>query len=223
MSVILDVTYDLIIVSKSTKDFIPVTQNCIDSARKDNADLNVIIVETDNKYDYEDARVVMYEGEFCYNKALNMGLKHAKGDIHILANNDIIFREGWSKIGEQMIVNGFDSASALSTDYRQHSFKRGEWIYEGYGVGSHLTGWCIFATKECIKTIGKLDESFDFWYSDNIYADQLKKAGLRHGLFCNVYVDHMTSTTFKTVGSQLQRRFIGSEKRYHSIKIKYAN
>ena len=214
--------YDLIIVAKSsTKELIRVTQNCIDSARKDNIGLNIIIVETSGcvvKYDMVN-QIIKYEGEFNYNRALNLGLKYAIRDVHILANNDIIFMPGWSKIGEYMEINGFDSASALSEDVRQMRFRRGDWIYEGYEIGTYITGWCIFCTKKCIETIGKLDESFDFWYSDNVYADQLIKAGMKHGLFCNIQVNHVTSQTLNTVSSALRKKYTyGPTMKYKLLK-----
>lgn len=211
-------TYDLIIVSKSiSQELTNITTNCINSARQD-CDLNVIIVETGGiKVNY-DANIIYYQGEFNYNRALNLGLLYAKGDIHILANNDLIFHKGWSKIGDQMRDYGFDSGSALSNDLRQRAFKHEECIYEGFNIGVHLTGWCLFVTKECIAKIGTLDESFEFWYSDNIYADQLKAYGLRHGLFCNIRVDHLGSKTLKTLPFKEQRRYsVNSKQKYNML------
>lgn len=220
--------YDLIIVTRTTtKELASVTQNCIDSALKDGADVNVIIVETGPAIvPYRGADdYILYDGVFIYNRALNLGLKKAKGDVHILANNDIIFHKGWSEIGDLMLLNKFDSASALSADRRQRHMKRGDWIYEGYIIGTHITGWCIFATKHCIETIGLLNESFEFWFSDNVYADQLGAAGLRHGLFCNIQVDHITSCTLRTMSPAVQRRYShGATPRYVAMQkmIKYA-
>lgn len=200
--------YDLIIVSKSTPELKKFTLQTITTALRDKADVNIIIVETSGKkVDYPSAEIVMYSGQFNYNRALNLGLTKAKGDIHILANSDLVFCKGWSQIGEQMLMNGFDSASALSEDRRQLAFKRGDWIYPGFEIGKHLTGWCIFVTKECIKKIGKLDETFEFWYSDNVFADQLQANNLRHGLFCNVQVNHVTSVTVRSIPPIEQRKY----------------
>jgi hypothetical protein len=200
--------YDLIIVSKSiTKPIRQITQNCIDSAR-DDGDINVILVETGQAFNYTGVNTfIEYQGAFNYNRALNMGLHACTGEIHILANNDLIFHPGWSQIGGLMRVNNFDSASALSGDMRQKAFNRGDYIYEGFNIGSHFTGWCLFVTKEAIAKIGTLDESYDFWYSDNVFAAQLKKAGLRHGLFCNIRVDHIASVTLRTLPYRQQRRY----------------
>jgi hypothetical protein len=202
--------FDLIIVSKSENSRLrQITQNCIDSARQD-CELNVILIETSgSRVEYHLVNTyVQYEGPFNYNHALNEGLQFANRDIHILANNDLIFHKGWSKIGEVMTDYGFDSASVLSNDRRQKGFKRGEYIYEGYNVGSLLTGWLIFVTKNCIAKIGKLGEEHEFWYSDNIYADQLKRAGIKHILYCGAQVDHLESATLRTLSYKEQKRLM---------------
>jgi glycosyltransferase involved in cell wall biosynthesis len=214
-------TYDLIIVTQSKGDLIQVTQQCIDSARQDNADLNIIIVETGNPYLYNVDKIIEYNGEFNYNRALNLGLKYAKGDIHVLANNDLIFHKGWSEIGNLMLSNGYHSASILSQDVKE--FQRGDFVYEGYTIGKHLTGWCIFMDKFCHSEIGSLDETCSFWYSDDLYALQLKKAGIRHGLFCNLQIDHITSRTLIKQPSALQRRFQDGEfRKFRQRQLYYA-
>jgi glycosyltransferase involved in cell wall biosynthesis len=199
---------------------IPVTQQCIDSARHDGADLNIIVVETGQPYKYNVDKIVEYNGEFCYNRALNMGLKYAKGDVHILANNDIIFHAGWSQIGELMQLNGYHSASAFSAG---HKFDKGDLIYEGYEIGRNLTGWCIFLDKYCLDKIGQLDETCSFWYSDDLYALQLRQKGIAHGLFANIQVDHITSQTLKRQSSHLQRKFqMGEVYKFNQRKKHYA-
>ena len=201
-------SYDLIIVSQSSsQELIDATQRAIDSCLAD-CPVNVILVETFAKYDYRNVNItIRYIGDFNYNRALNMGLTAAHNDIHILANNDIIFQSGWSKIGDIMKSMGYLSASALSTDARQSKFQRGDFVYEGYEIGSFLTGWCIFIDKTLPQKICRLDERFNFWYSDNVYADQLKRAGIKHALICNCQVDHITSLTLSRQTPQTKRRF----------------
>jgi hypothetical protein len=215
-------SYDLIIVTKSDASLIPITQRCISTARADGADLNVIIVETGQPYIYTGAdKFIEYNGEFNYNRALNMGLKHIKKEIHILANNDLIFQNGWSKIGELMKANDFHSASCISGHLTQ--FKRGDLVYEGYQVGYILTGWCFFLDDYVLEKIGKLDESVSFWYSDNLYACQLKAAGIRHGLFTNCQIDHMASQTLKKQPSRVQRAYqIGELHKFNQRAQYYA-
>lgn len=204
-------TYDLIIVSQSIGDLIKVTRNCIASAQQDNAELNIIVVETGNPYKYDVDKIVEYNGAFNYNRALNLGLKYAKSDIQILANSDLLFHKGWSKIGEVMKENGYLSASALSQDPRQRHFKRGEFAYEGYYIGYQLTGWCIFTDKKLWEQIEKLDETHAFWYSDNAYAKQLSDKGIKHALICSVQVDHLGSVTLQRQNKRIQNIYTHSQ------------
>lgn len=189
--------YDLVIVAASRDEELKrMTQQAINTCLADNVPVNVILVETHEKTAYHNVnKTIMYEGEFNYNRALNIGIKAGKGDIVIMANNDILFQRGWSTIGQTMIDNDYLSASALSNDYRQRPFKRGNFAYEGYLIGRQLTGWCIFAQRKLFDIIGKLDEGVRFWYSDNLYADQLQAKGIAHALICNVTVLHLGSRT----------------------------
>lgn len=206
-------TYDLIIISQSVGNLIKITENCIASARKDNADLNIIVVETGNPYRYDVDKIVTYNGEFNYNRALNLGLKYAKSDYQVLCNNDIIFYPGWSKMGDIMKANDYMSASALSNDQRQRVCKRGNICYEGYIIGLHLTGWCIFTSKELWPLIGKLNEKHKFWFSDNIYAEQLKQQNIKHALICNIRVDHLGSQTLAKQPRHIQQLYTYSQGR----------
>ena len=215
--------YDLIIVARSSdQQLIEMTKQTINTARADGADMRVIIVETGPRYEYDVDVIIMYTEDFCYNHALNIGLREAKGEIHLLANNDLVFREGWSKVGDIMKDNNCHSASVLSQDMRQRHFERGDVLYEGYGVGSHITGWLILLDDYCLSKIGKLDESFKFWYSDDVYALQLKEAGVKHYLICNCQVDHITSQTLIKQPNHKKRAYqTGEYNKFMNIKRKY--
>ncbi len=207
--------YDLIIVAASKDEqLIRMTQAAIDSCLADGADVKVYLIETFKQHEYRGVhKVLIYTGEFNYNRALNLGIANSEGDICILANNDIKFEKGWSSIGNTMKANDILSASALSSDPRQRSFKRGNYAYEGYLIGYQLTGWCLFVDRTVFKTIGKLDESFNFWFSDNVYADQLIKANIKHALICNVTVLHYTSRTLSKETVKIQKQLTYAERK----------
>jgi hypothetical protein len=214
-------SYDLIIISQSTGSLSQVTQRCIDSAREDCADLNIIVVETGQPFKYDVDKIIEYNGEFNYNRALNIGLVYAKKEIHILANNDIVFQKGWSKIGDLMKANDYHSASCISG--HQSQFQRGDLVYEGYQVGYILTGWCLFVDDYCLQKIGKLDETVSFWFSDDLYAWQIKAEGIKHGLFTNCFIDHLASQTLNKQSSRLQRYYqIGELKKFNDRVNYYA-
>ena len=65
----------------------------------------------------------------------------------------------------------------------------------GYEVGikGQLLGWCIIMDRVVMEKIGEFDCPVNFWYSDNVYAEQLKAAGIKHALVGNSRVRHFTS------------------------------
>ena len=210
-------SYDLIIVCKSMQSTIPMTQRCIDSARSE-GQVYVILVETGQPYRYSGVdKFIEYNGQFNYNRALNIGLKYAKSDIHILANNDLVFQQGWSKIGDYMKANGYHSASAVTQKLK---LPKGM-VYEGYQVGKVLLGWCIFIDDYVLNKIGKLDESVSFWYSDNLYGAQLKAAGIPHGMFTDCVVDHIGSFTLKKHSVRTQRHMALDERHIYNERQRY--
>lgn len=213
-------TYDLIIISASLdKECISNTQNTINTAIADSKKVNVIVVETFKKHEYNHVnQYVIYEGEFNYNHALNEGLKYRKSEFQILANNDILFKPGWSRIGHIMRTNEYLSASALSNDFRQRCFQRGSFAYEGYTIGFQLAGWCIFTDKKLWDKIGTLDEKHMFWFSDNVYAEQLKAKNIKHALICSVQVDHLGSRTLKKQDSKTQLLYTFQERKELNAK-----
>jgi hypothetical protein len=207
--------YDLIIVAAS-KDLAltRMTQEAIDSCLEDKADVNVILVETYRKTPYKNVDFnLFYNKPFNYNGCLNMGLKYRTGDIQILANNDIVFLSGWSTIGETMQRNGFLSASALSSHPRQRAFKRGDYAYAGYEICMYMTGWCIFVDKSVWDKIGELDESYTFWYSDNMYINQIASQKIQHYLICNVQVNHHLSRTLMKQDHKTRQIFTNAERK----------
>lgn len=207
--------YDLIIVAAS-KDLalIRMTQEAIDTCLADKADVNVILVETFRitKYFGVD-KYLYYNKPFNYNGCLNMGLKYRKGDVQILANNDIVFLRGWSTIGETMRNNGFLSASALSNHPRQKAFKRGDYAYRGYEICMYIAGWCLFCDNKLWDIIGDLDETYAFWYSDNMYINQIAAKQIPHYLICNVQVNHYISRTLMKQDRKIRQEFTNAERK----------
>lgn len=212
--------YDLIMVVASRDlALIAMTQRAIDSCLQDGADVNVILVETFKETAYKGVdKLIMYQGDFCYNRCLNKGLKYRTGDIQILANNDLIFEKGWSEIGHIMKANDYLSASALSDGDNHSSLVRGMYAYEGYIISYLFTGWCLFQDKEVWDKIGDLDERHEFYYSDNVHAEQLSKAGIKHHLICSVKVNHMISATLVKIDRNLRQRYIRATRK-RSYKI----
>ena len=189
-------------------------QTCIKSEPYLN--LNIIVVDG-NKHSpgFREAKTVTYDGLFNYNHCLNIGLKYSKSPYVALCNNDLLFGYQWlSKIIHYFNL-GYNSASP----YHKQTTKKG--IKEGYRIEKEVLGWCIVCTRQLIGKIGQLDETCRFWYSDNVYAEQIKRAGFKHILVYDSYVKHLESKTLqKTSGhralcrdqAKLFRTFLNKQK-----------
>lgn len=210
------ITFDLVIVSNaSTLENKDVTQRCIDSildTEEDGYKFNPIIVEQNPKVAFEDALTIHYDFDFNYNKCLNEGLKHSSAKYKGLCNNDLVFHYKWFEGVVDSLESGFGSVSPYCVNSHSGRYDIANTCISGYSIGGQMAGWCIFLTDETLSKIGKLNEGVAFWYSDNIYAEQLKYHKIKHGIVCNSFVTHIGSHTLNQV-SRLARRSITVEQK----------
>jgi GT2 family glycosyltransferase len=186
---------------------------------------DIIVVETMPGVVFKGAKTIEYpQGQtFCYNRALNIGITECKNKYIALCNNDLVFHYGFEKIAEYMEYNDILSASPYTIKAHQRTHKKGNHMYYGYRIGYEFCGWCIVIDTDILPMIGgKLDETYSFWFSDNAFADQLKKAGIKHALMCNVSIDHIESATLKTLpkGQSIEMTLIQEQKYRQNAKSK---
>ena len=159
-----------------------------------------------------------------YNRSLNRGYKKAEHDYIAFCNNDLIFTPGWF---DKLLphFNEYDSLSPYCplTHKKWWKNKLPSGIVEGFTIGKILAGWCFVMKRKTYIKIGSFDEDVDFWYSDDIYADQLKFHGLKHALVCDSYVMHKGSSTLTELPpAELKRLTFNQRYLYINAKQKYA-
>lgn len=222
------IQFDIILVSNAIDDGIRiVTQNCIDSIKnteKDGHVFNVIVVEQNKKTSYKNAKTVHYDFEFNYNRCLNLGLSHSVKKYKGVCNNDLIFHENW-QYGIVNALNGHvGSASPYCPKAHGNSIPADDKVLVGYQIASRLTGWAIFFTDETLSKIGRINEGVSFWFSDDIYAEQLKFHGIKHGLVCNSFVTHLGSLTLNQLNANTSKAFtVGQKKNFEKERRKIQN
>ena len=189
---------DVIIVSWALDaKFKKMTQAAIDTCRLDK--VNIIVVEQNKKVKY-DVQTLHYDFEFGYHRCLNLGLKYCKNKYVALCNNDLLFRKDWAKNLVAILELGFDTVCPYCPkSHPQKGKEHGNYIYEGWEMGSDFIGWCIAGEVELFREL-KLTEEIDFWYSDNLLNEQLRLLGKKHALVCNSIVEHLDIGT-KTLRS----------------------
>lgn len=192
----------VVIPSKTNMINKDMLETCIASLRTSEPSIkfDVIVVESGSThFDCgQDLTIDFDQDEFCYNHAMNQGLAECKNEWMIFANNDLIFKQGFM---HEILL-----AHAMRPDIKSFSPWNSMWgwherifpdrmaIREGYRTGHELTGWCIIAKREIFETVS-FSENVNFWYSDNVYADALIDAGLKHALVADSKVDHICSQT----------------------------
>ena len=168
--------------------------------------------------------MLYYDFEFNYNKCLNLGFSVCKSKYVAFCNNDLHFGQDWAK---NAVSAGYLSVSPTA----KHIFKG---VREGYAVGSsrkkqgQILGWCIIVDRIVMERIGGFDTPVKFWYSDNVYAEQLKAVGIKHALVGSSKVKHFTSRSLNNARVVKGKERAAMQKGQYKIfkqykKEKYAN
>ena len=173
------------------------------------------------KLDFKHANIINFDKSiFNYNRAINLGLKHCKNDWICICNNDLIFDKNWISNIKNIIDKEPDilSISPISPTHIKHRNlynKTTTPIYlEGYTTGLHVCGWCILVHKSIIDKIGTFDETFDFYFQDNDYAETIKKLNVRHVLATKSVVTHIQSQSSKKLDKRTK---------FNTDRLKFSN
>jgi len=118
---------------------------------------------------------------------------------------------------------GFQSFCPINPGCMWHKqFRTGNHIIKGYETGTHVPGWCIGMTRETFKKIEGFNEEVMFWYSDNIYCEQIKSQEIPHCLVCNSIVFHIESKTLATKTDKEYNEYTRNQlSKYHDAKKRY--
>lgn len=202
------ISFSLVILSfTKNQDTFRMNKDCINSfiqsAHSAKVSYEIILVESNKNanYDYQNKyiKIIKPNENFNFHKFGNIGLRKAEGEFFVFSNNDVLFDENWlvelcKVINSNKEVKSFSPYDKSSNSIPESLIKKSKLIY-GYDIQKHLTGWCIVMHKGVYKTIGALDERFNFYYADNDYAMQLQKYNIKHALVTNAKAKHLESKT----------------------------
>lgn len=202
-------------------------QTCIDSESDINFNFFVIESNPNISYEFPNTETIHPRLNFGYHKFMNIGVREGSAKYVCICNNDLTYEKGWaSNIIEIMESNPhIKSASPwcpqTQGDNKDHINK----TYMGHRVRGELAGWCIFQQRDIYETINELDEGVDFWFSDNIYADQLLINSISHVLVPKSVVNHHSDNLGKTGKTAIdeetkQKYMMGQQTNYEIAKRK---
>lgn len=140
---------------------------------------------------YNELILVVNDG-IGYARAVNKGLRLAKGDHILVCNNDLVI-EG--DIRELCSPDAVTSPLVNNTPQDFH-------------------GCCYCLPRWVYERVGELDEQFEVGYfEDDDYRKRLEQAGISTRLVRTVKVTHAGGSTIKTFGEQ--KVFEANKKRFN--------
>lgn len=188
---------DVILISNAKSDsYKDLTKFAINSCLENTSNVNIYVVEQNKDVEYDEpVKTINYEFDFNYNKCINYAVKnYCKSEFICFANNDVYFHEQWA----DYLLNNVPKKYLSASPYCHASHGKGKMHYtetandiSNYNVGKCIAGWCIFVHRSVFEIIGQLDEGVLFWYSDNLYKDQIKYHGIKHVLVYDSKVTHL--------------------------------
>lgn len=188
---------DLVIISYAkNRQIQQMTQNAINTAINGakGVKINVIAVESQKNVRYNNAKTIYPDFPFNYNAYGNFGIKQGEAHYVMHANNDLLFKPNW--LNELIKANHPLVSPKEPRDSRQRDILVNE---VGDVTGRHLSGWCFMMERSLWENIGGFDEDVNFYCSDDVVIEQCKVFDVQPMLVVNSIVQHLVSTTLKTV------------------------
>ncbi len=147
-----------------------------------------------------------------YPCAINQGLAAARGDVLIIANNDIRFpptgltdlvaalRTGWDAVGP--VSPRISGPQRVGVAYEPDAFTAAAAFWRARTPATvvpltRLVGFCVALTRSALERLGGYDPRFTPGnYEDDDWAVRARLAGLRLGMAPHVLVDHVGGASF---------------------------
>jgi len=242
--------YDGDLFGKNISVIIPVYNNvdytkmCVESLIKTTPQLAELIIIDNNSEDStgdyltklqnEDDRIKIIRNSVNvgFPNAVNQGLKESSSEFVVVANNDIIFTEGWAtrfieiadsdkRIGLVGPVSNLVSGIQIDNEAKYSSITE-MYMYankvKNMRKGEHFTFpriafLCTLIKREVIEKIGGLDERFSPGnYEDDDFCLRAQLAGFKTVIAKDVFIHHFGSKSFKANGTEAYRKRLETNK-----------
>jgi hypothetical protein len=187
---------DVVMLSRAdTDDLRAMTQHAVDTciAGANSLPVNVTVLEQAADCHgvvtkYQHATTVHMPKEFNFNRFANAGARMGSADWIMVANNDLIFYDGW--LHALLAVNHLVVSPRCP---RVHSDVTENRV--GDRTGQDFSGWCFMIRRSLWELIGGFDECVEFWTSDDVVIQQLKAVDVLPMLVATSTVEHLRSVT----------------------------
>lgn len=185
---------DVVILSHAnTPALHRMTQTAIDTciAGANSLPVNVIVLEQ-ARGEYRNANWVRTRDPFNYNRFANRGAKMGSAEWLMIANNDLIFHDGW--LHALLAADHPVVSPKCPRDSRQAEFIENT---TGYFTARHFSGWCYMLRREIWERLGGFDDCVDFWCSDDVVIEQLRALDIAPMIVPDALVEHLQSVSLR--------------------------
>lgn len=177
--------------------------------RLDNGDwtLEILLIESNREAAYaydERVRVIKPNEKFGFHRFFNIGLDNTSGEFVAFCNNDIVFEKGWwnaiMKVKTQhpkfMCFSPVDSSYPMMAE----EIAKGKEYVIGWENKRHFAAWCFVWERKVFETIGRFDETFDFYSADGDELQTLHYWAIPNVMVAGCEVKHLSQVVTKKVG-----------------------
>jgi len=189
------------------------TQDCLEAVKANTQDFEIIIIDNGSTPPIEGA-TIRNEKNLGFPKAVNQGIRAARGETIILLNNDVICTPQWaSRILHHLetfaivapLANycaGLQQQIALKTynDEKSLNDAAEEWSREHAGEFlevNFVIGFCMAFKKSLWEELGDFDESLWPCSGEEIdFCFKAREKGYKIAIARDAYVHHIGSQTF---------------------------
>lgn len=195
----------IVIVNYNGEDFLKPCLDSLDKMNRDKYSLEIIVVDNLSKDDSVKfiktrfPKIKVIENDVNnYTRAVNVGIKCAKGNYVAILNNDTIVDENWlmgaleiikqdKKIGavqskilfsDGITINSVGVEEVEDFYFRDIGFEEKDvGQYETVKEIKYFTGGSVLLRRSCLEKVGEFDEDFVMYFEDIDYSIRCRNSG----------------------------------------------
>jgi GT2 family glycosyltransferase len=194
-------------------------------------DFRVILLESNVDFpslgwQYEMAVELHYPKEkFNFNRFNNIGFGLTTAEWVLFCNNDVVFQPGWCsamlaaakiepRLGCLCPVDERSEFTPPGTFAANLPFVVGHWVRVTF------TGWCFLVRRSVFSQTGPFDERFDYYFADDDFTMQMRKADIWNAAVPAAHVQHLAHVTSKSQQLAINEKFNQDQEKF---KQKWGN
>ena len=166
-------------------------------------------------------KVIQYDRDkFNFNHSLNLGLEAVRPDANyiVFSNNDIELKNN----AITRCISGMEKTNHLVSSPKDLSIVEHQKEYHnisGLQLRKHFLGYFFVTDRKLWDMhIDDFNEGCDFWYSDNLFLNDLKHHGINSLLVAKGNIVHHISSTLRTYDKETQKEMTyGSHAKFKSL------